>query len=62
MVVSEHLDLITSTKGEPFANFYPDEDGISKTTMLFRHIREVLKSDLIRGVRNSLRSGQSYAL
>jgi len=62
MVVSEHLNLITSTKGEPFANFYPDEDGISKTTMLFRHIREVLKSDLIRGVRNSLRSGQSYAL
>jgi len=61
-VVSKHLDSITSTKGVAFANFYPDEDGISKATLLFRHIREVLKSDLIRGVRNSLRSGQSYAL
>jgi len=59
-VVSEHLDFIEGTRGgAPFANFYPDEDGLSKTNMLFRHI---LKNDLVRGIRNSLRHGQSYAL
>jgi len=54
------LGTIVHTKDEPFANFYPDEDGVSKKSLLFRHMRGVLKMDLIRGLGNSVRRGQNY--
>lgn len=59
-VLSSYLGVIEPTKDRNFANYFPHEDGVSKVSLLFRHIRQVLKHDFIRGVDNSLRSGQSY--
>ena len=60
LVLSRYLGGIEPTKDRNFANYFPHEDGVSKRSLIFRHVRQVLKHDLIRGVNNSFRSGQSY--
>lgn len=62
VVLCSSLSTIVHHEKKPFANFYPDEDGVSKKKLLFRQIRTVLRNDLIRGVENSIRYGQNNRL
>jgi len=57
-VLSYTLADIEPTKEMNFANFYPEEEGLSRKQLFFRHLFDVLSNDLSRGLRNSLRRGQ----
>jgi len=59
-VLSCTLADIEPTKETNFANFYPEEEGLSRKQLFFRHIVDVLCNDLSRGLRNSLRRGQDF--
>ena len=67
MALCMSLDTVCTNVDEDgqdkhFANFYPDEGGVSKRFLLFRHMSGVLKNDIVRGIVNSVNDGQSKIL
>jgi len=61
MFLSQDLDLIRPNKLRPFVNFYPEDEGLSKSAILIRNMRQGLVDDLLQGFKKSMRHGKKYA-
>jgi len=54
----DDLDDIVPSRAQPFANYYPSEDGVSWKKLFVRHTIAVLKNELPNGLKTSCRQGQ----